>query len=673
MRKSPHFRGLFSGESAPGPPIVTFAVDDGPLPVEFNKTTIILGATLLSNDIIPNGATVISVQAFSGGTGVVVGGDVHWSQIEAPPFASSFTYTIQDNVTAQTSTATVTVAPFNAAISCVDDGPSFDITTEFHLLVLSKFGGGSITTNDTFGGAAPANPVTVTVLSQNTPAYATLFDSSTPGIFTFIVPSGINQIEIECWGAEGGRGGDLGAPGAASGLSQQVPGRGAHRLVSNLAVTPGQILSIAVGSAGTNGQITPGNQTSSGSGGLGGIGFADNSTSASLVNLDSFGFPDGTAGPVGGRGLCTGCDGAGGANGSNSTGNQRPNIVGTGGGGGAGSAVTVGDATTSNGIPFNRLGPVLNCAAGGGGGSGASVLDTSRGPGQDGGPPDLNRPLSNAGFASHGSTIAGAGATGGGGGGFRGGNSFPNVDIITGRRIGFGGESNDERYRISGERFAGNKSPSFQSAGQELWSPFSGSTTTEFASLQVGNGRVRIRGRTVVDQLGGTQFPFHCEVVDLGATIQITPDIPFNPSGTRKCSFFYFLTDSLTGETSGVCEVTLDIIANNIVAVNDGPFNVLENSTNAIVASEATLLANDLLNGVLGPSLALVNIEVVSFSGNITAASFSGGNLIVDTGAIGAGISGTVTYQILNTVMPAGFELLANRGADTADVAINII
>ena len=70
-----------------------------------------------------------------------------------------------------------------------------------------------------------------------------------------------------------------------------------------------------------------------------------------------------------------------------------------------------------------------------------------------------------------------------------------------------------------------------------------------------------------------------------------------------------------------------------------------------------------------------MNVEVVSFSGNITAASFSGGllrNLIVDTGAFGAGGSGTVTYRILDPLMPVGFERLPNRGADTADVAINI-
>jgi len=192
----------------------------------------------------------------------------------------------------------------------------------------------------------------------------------------------------------------------------------------------------------------------------------------------------------------------------------------------------------------------------------------------------------------------------------------------------------------------------------------------------VGNGRVRIRCRTVVDQLGGTQFPIHCKVVDLGATIEVTPDIPFNifGSATNECSFFYFLTDTKTGQTSGVCEVKIDIVANVVTAVNDGPFNVLENSFpgTALVATKTTLLANDTLNGIVGPTEATVNMQVVSFSGNITAASFVGSDLRVNTGAFAAGATGTVTYLVADALMPAGFELLLGRGADTADVAIEI-
>ncbi|MEK0340453.1 MAG: hypothetical protein QQN46_09615, partial [Nitrosopumilus sp.] len=165
-------------------------------------------------------------------------------------------------------------------------------------------------------------------------------------------------------------------------------------------------------------------------GGAAGTGFADNSTSPTGPGgggqLDSFGFPDGAGvSTLGGSGLCTGCEGAGGAAGSDAFVNHT---TGSGGGGGAGSAVTVGDATTSSGVPFNLLGPVLNVAGGGGGGAGARVApDPSRGPGQDGGPPDPNRVPSSSFFGSRGQIVAGPGATGGGGGGFRGGNSNPQV------------------------------------------------------------------------------------------------------------------------------------------------------------------------------------------------------------------------------------------------------
>ncbi len=657
MRKSVHHRMLLGSGGTAG----IIAVPDGPFLVEFCKTTTILGATLLSNDIIPNGATIISIQAFVGGTGVLLGGNVQWTQTSPVPTPSSFTYTIQDNVTAQIATATVTVTPFNATTACVDDGPSFDTTTEFRPLILSKFGGGTITANDTFGGAAPVNPVTVTVLTPSTPAYADLFDLSIPGIYTLIIPPGTNQIEIECWGAEGGLGGNLSAPGAAGpGQPNQVPGRGAHRLVSNLAVTPGQILSIAVGGQGSDAATVPGTG-GGGQGGVGGIGFADNSTSGSLIQLDSFGFPDGAnVSAFGGSGICTGCDGAGGAFGSRAT-STNP-ATGAGGGGGAGSAVSVLDATISTGVPYNRLGPVLSCAGGGGGGSGARVIaDTSRGPGQDGGPPDPEQIPSTSFYGSHGQTIAGAGATGGGGGGFRGGHSFPQVDFL-GRRRGFGGESNDERYRTAGERFAGNKSPSINAGASQPWLAFSGSTTTEFASLQVGNGRVRIRGRTVVDQLGGTQFPVNCQVVDGGATITITPDIPFNAVVVNECSFFYFLTDTKTGETSGVCEVSMDIIANFIDAVNEtvGATELIINNV-----AIATLLVNDTFTGT--PVFTVVPGSAVNCTAIVV-----GANVQVTPVARSVSTTASFQYTITDPLMPVGFELLAGRGADTATVTVNI-
>jgi len=177
MRKSVHFRMLLgAGGFAANP--------DGPLAVEFCKRTLILGSTLLANDqIIPaNGATIIGVSNFVGGVASLTGGapDVHWDDDGANALTpASFDYTLQDNVTSQTSTATVTLQPFFPLTVCVDDGPGGAfVATEFRPLILPKFGAGSITANDTFGGAISpppntANPVTVTVLS---PVNCTVID-----------------------------------------------------------------------------------------------------------------------------------------------------------------------------------------------------------------------------------------------------------------------------------------------------------------------------------------------------------------------------------------------------------------------------------------------------------------------------------------------------------------
>ncbi len=636
---------------------------DGPLAVEFCKRTLILGSTLLANDqIIPaNGATIIGVSNFVGGVASLTGGapDVHWDDDGANALTpASFDYTLQDNVTFQTSTATVTLQPFYPLTLCVDDGPGFKTITEFHTLTIPKFGAASIGLNDTFGGATSpppnvANPVTLTVLEQNTPAYVTLFDSSAPGISTLVVPPGVNQIEVECWGAEGGRGG-FHIPGGPSAVT--VAGLGAHRQVTNLSVTPGQILSIAVGGAGVQGTDTlapPAVGGNIGSGGAAGVGFADNLSFGGRAADDSFGFPDGA-----GAGMCPGCSGAAGGSGQDA---PVDHSEGSGGGGGGGSAVTTGDATTNTGAPLNQLGPVLNVAGGGGGGAGTLTDLTGRTAGQAGGPPNINRFLSSAFFASRGDTggfgSASAGGTGGGGGGYRGGDSEPTTDLF-GFKQGFGGESNDERYDFAGDRAPGNHIPNVVK-----WPSYSGSTTTEFVSVQVGNGRVRIRGRTIVDQLGGTDFPINCTITQNASDVFVTSDVPFGAGG-NECSFFYYLTDTKTGQTSAICEVKVDVVANFIDAVNDSGIGVTELVNNNV--SIASLESNDTFDGT--PIFALVPGSAV----NCTAIII-GANVVVVPVARSTSTTCSFQYTITDPLMPPGFEFLgANRTTDTATVSMNI-
>jgi len=682
MRKGPHQRMTLAGGGGGGDPIAAF--NDGPFPADVGQVTVVLGTTLLANDNTPNPTLIITVQDEVGGSAVLVGQDVQWTQNAVG--LESFDYTIKDTVTMAESTATVTMSGVAGAPISNPTPPSSFVATEFHTLDVPKFGPGSITANDTF-----SNPVTVTVLNPQPVAgpsgvYQTLFDVTTPGVYTLDIATlfpNCNQIEIECWGAGGGVGGiltGLGAP--APGQPEQVPGRGAHRLVTNLSIVPGTLfLSIAVGAAGDPGDsLGPfgGPFNTASTGGAGGVGFADNFFTVGQVDDDSFGFPNGFPGPPsnispqpGGRGMISGsqrgCTGGFGQDAG------RNEISGAGGGGGGGSSVTVGNVTTNLGTTFNVLGPVLNVAGGGAGGAGISSL---RRPGTDGGPPGPLRDPSRRTRAStgeHGQNTGSNGGSpfggvGGGGGGYRGGSGDPQAFLPLGTaKGGHGGESNDERYNRTAAGFTGDPDPAppgtrpndgfpgpLSLSRTSSWLTFSGSTTIELPSLQVGNGRIRIRGRVVEDQLGGTQFPVNCFAVDAGPNVDVTPDIPFPGNGgvstPTVCSFFYFLTDTVTLQTSAVAEVEVDNTPNEIIAVDEGGFLVSE-----LVATNipiATLLANDTFHDH-PPTFIIVPGSEVDCTAIIV-----GPNVIVTP--ISATISTTCSfeYEIDDPVMPNGFQLI---------------
>ena len=65
---------------------------------------------------------------------------------------------------------------------------------------------------------------------------------------TFIIPSGVNVIQIECWGASGGDG---------HYYSPQQPGGKGGYASGTLGVTPGQSLSLFVGGQGTRSNVSP--------------------------------------------------------------------------------------------------------------------------------------------------------------------------------------------------------------------------------------------------------------------------------------------------------------------------------------------------------------------------------------------------------------------------------
>ena len=64
---------------------------------------------------------------------------------------------------------------------------------------------------------------------------------------TFVVPVGVNSVQVECWGASGGDGNNL----------SQQPGGGGGYAAGTLSVTPGETLSLFVGGEGTRSNISP--------------------------------------------------------------------------------------------------------------------------------------------------------------------------------------------------------------------------------------------------------------------------------------------------------------------------------------------------------------------------------------------------------------------------------
>ncbi|MCD6062942.1 MAG: hypothetical protein K0R82_853 [Flavipsychrobacter sp.] len=228
-------------------------------------------------------------------------------------------------------------------------------------------------------------------------AQVTTTFSYTGGIQTYTVPNGVTFLDVTVKGAEGGTGTGSGG-GAAGGQGSIVSGR--------LTVTPGTILYISVGSAGTpfsagfNGGGNPGTGGSAGGGGATDIRIGGTTTSNRVVvaaggggggggALTAFaggaggggtsgngqdGAPSGTlggkggtqavGGPGGGTAFCSG-SGVAGNMGSFGQGANGAGNGGAGGGGffGGGSGGTNSGGTCNNGA--------------GGGGGGSSMISSS--------------------------------------------------------------------------------------------------------------------------------------------------------------------------------------------------------------------------------------------------------------------------------------------------------
>ncbi len=170
------------------------------------------------------------------------------------------------------------------------------------------------------GGSGQHGPNTKT--GMNLVAGATPQSTTEVSDTTWIVPGGVSAVNIILSGASGGKGGD--AVDSNGIVRKGTSGFAGHRIQGTLSVRPGQVLTLRVGSGGTNGWVQNALGDTNASGGIG------------IYN-----------------------GGFGGALGSSTTGA-------TGGGGGAASAILLDDV-------------LIAVAGGGGGGGGAGTASNGSG------------------------------------------------------------------------------------------------------------------------------------------------------------------------------------------------------------------------------------------------------------------------------------------------------
>ncbi len=273
------------------------------------------------------------------------------------------------------------------------------------------------------------------------PPFVEILDTGfNPGFSTFVVPVGVNNIEIDCKGASGGNGGNFTGttggipfpPGAGGTKFGRPGGLGGKRRVTGIPVTAGDVLQIAVGDIGSTGQDVTGVHVwpfPPPSGGAGGQSF----TASGTFN---FPIPGNANGGQGADGLSIGTPP------SPSKPNPFTLFMAAGGGGGGATVVA------------SPSGSIFCCAGGGGGGQGpfwfgAGTTGANAGLGGStggaGGPGPGPGPIpttdgDNGNFFGDTTTgQSGAGVPGGGGGGFVGG------DVVGSRSIAraWGGQNGD--------------------------------------------------------------------------------------------------------------------------------------------------------------------------------------------------------------------------------------
>jgi Secretion system C-terminal sorting domain/PKD-like domain len=250
----------------------------------------------------------------------------------------------------------------------------------------------------------------------------------TGGLQTFTVPCGVTSVFIQSWGAQGGSG-DLGGnfvAGGTGGLGGYAEG--------NLAVNPGDVLTIFVGGQGVaptggfNGGANGGSQNAGGGGGASDVRVGGTAEANRVITAGG--------GGGGGRGGCHEGSGAGGIGGNGGSGgggvgqngNDSPQSSGVAGGGNGGNFGSIQGALGAEGIGCSGFlglpGVAATTGTGGVGGDGQSCCCSSSNSIVGGGGGGGGQLGGGGGGGGSAGTTSCAGNSKGAGGGGGGGSSY---------------------------------------------------------------------------------------------------------------------------------------------------------------------------------------------------------------------------------------------------------
>ena len=493
---------------------------------------------------------------------------------------------------------------------------------------------------------------------------------TTPGNYTFTVPTGVTSLQVEAWGAGGGG-------GAANTTQYSLAGGGAGGAYVSytISVTPGTTYYYTVGTGGASGVETGGSTSHIGTdgaaggstyfgstsygvstgasvlavGGNGGFGTTQYCTVSNSSNIWGVGNADGLYGvtptqtsgniPTSGTGLVSYYGTPGGAAGNGSS------IV------NQGSPAVPTVSTKSSGAGGAGAGPTGSTSGGAGGASQTSANPSAAGTAPGGGA---------SGECKVTACQNGCKTTGAGGNGqikftysvFIPASITPSVSSLTGLSYASGnGPSTSQSFTVSGANLTGYPSSLTVQAptdyevstdGGTTWSGAAGTETISFTSATLTAQTVVVRlvaGKSAgnynsetVSIYGGGVAQASASTVSVSGSVTVNPLI--TPSVSSLTGFSYVVTHgpsttqsfTITGGnlTGAPGSITITASADYEVSTNGGTTWSGSNGTATVSYSSATLSAQTILvRLVAGKSVASYNSETISISGGGASASIT--------------------------------------------------